>query len=101
MSHEGCPGTILVTGGAGWLGSHIVEALLADQAFSTVVSSVEPQVASHRHIPGAVYHNCDVSNIQQLTKLLDAVKPRIIMHTVGPGFFLPPEAHHRVTYALL
>jgi sterol-4alpha-carboxylate 3-dehydrogenase (decarboxylating) len=93
-------GPILVTGGAGYLGSHVVEALLADRTFSTVVSSVEPQVSSNRYIPGAVYHNCDVSNSKQFTDLLDTVKPRIVMHTIGPGFFSPPEVHYRTTYQL-
>lgn len=100
MSHEGCLGAILVTGGAGWLGSYIIEALLADKSFSTVASSIEPQVITNRHVPGAIYHNCDISDSKQLTKLLDIIKPRVIMHTVAPGFFSPPDAHRRVTYEL-
>jgi sterol-4alpha-carboxylate 3-dehydrogenase (decarboxylating) len=93
-------GTILVTGGAGYLGSHLVEALLADQVFSTVVSTIEPQVTSNRSITGAIYHNCDVSDAKQFTEILDTVKPRVIMHTIGPGFFSAPDVHYRVTYQL-
>jgi sterol-4alpha-carboxylate 3-dehydrogenase (decarboxylating) len=93
-------GPILVTGGAGFLGSTILEALLSDRSFDPVVSSVEPQVVTNRHIPGATYRECDVSNAEQLNALLDDIKPRAIIHSIGPGFFSPPEAHYRVTYDL-
>ncbi|KAJ4290932.1 erg26, C-3 sterol dehydrogenase [Kalmusia sp. IMI 367209] len=93
-------GTILVTGGAGYLGSHIVEALVSDKAFDTIASTYEPHVVSNRQVPGALYHSCDISNTKQLTDLLDTVKPRVILHTIGPGFFAPPEAHYRVTYQM-
>ncbi|KAF2849142.1 C-3 sterol dehydrogenase/C-4 decarboxylase-like protein [Plenodomus tracheiphilus IPT5] len=100
MSPEGSLGTILVTGGAGWLGSHIVEQLVNDSNFAQVVSSVEPQVTTNRKVPGAIYHDCDISNSKQLQALLDNVKPRIILHSIGPGFFSAPETHRRVTYDL-
>ncbi|CBX99525.1 similar to C-3 sterol dehydrogenase/C-4 decarboxylase [Plenodomus lingam JN3] len=100
MSRGGSLGTILVTGGAGWLGSYIVELLVNDSDFSQVVSSVEPQVTPNRQIPGVIYHDCDISNSTQLRALLDKVKPRIIIHSIGPGFFASPEAHRRVTYDL-
>ena len=93
-------GTILVTGGGGWLGSHIVERLVSDSQFSAIVSTLEPNVVANRRVPGATYHVCDISNAKEFVKLLNLVKPRVIMHTVGPGFFAPPEAHYRVTYDL-
>ncbi|KAF1995245.1 C-3 sterol dehydrogenase/C-4 decarboxylase-like protein [Amniculicola lignicola CBS 123094] len=91
-------GTILVTGGAGWMGSCIVESLLVDGSFSQVVSSVEPQATSNRQVDGAVYHYCDLSDQVQLKALLDKFKPRVILHTIGPGFFAPPQSHYLITY---
>ncbi|KAF2656258.1 C-3 sterol dehydrogenase/C-4 decarboxylase-like protein [Lophiostoma macrostomum CBS 122681] len=99
MSNENL-GPIFVTGGAGFLGSTIVEALLSDRSFNPVISSVEPQLASNRQVPGAIYRDCDVSKADKLNALLDEIKPRVILHTIGPGFFSPPEAHYRVTYDL-
>jgi nucleoside-diphosphate-sugar epimerase len=93
-------GTILVTSGTDYLGSHLVETLLADHAFSTVVSTILPQVTSNRSVPGAVYHNCDVSDAKQFTELLDTVKARVVVYTIGPGFFSPPDVHCRVTCRL-
>ncbi|OAL07403.1 NAD(P)-binding protein [Phaeosphaeriaceae sp. SRC1lsM3a] len=100
MEHAASLGPILVTGGAGYLGSHIIESLLADGAFSPVVASVQPEVVTNRCVPKAVYHDCDVGSAAELTELLDKVKPRVIIHTIGPGFFSPPKAHYRVTYEL-
>lgn len=42
MSRKQSLGRILVTDGAGWLGSHIFEDLVSDKAFDVVASSVEP-----------------------------------------------------------
>ncbi|KAH7408420.1 C-3 sterol dehydrogenase/C-4 decarboxylase-like protein [Phaeosphaeria sp. MPI-PUGE-AT-0046c] len=100
MAHEKSFGPVLVTGGAGYLGSHIVETLLEDKAFSPIVASFQPKVVANRCVPGAVYHDCDVSNAAQFKALLNKIKPRAIIHTIGPGYFSPPKAHYRITYEL-
>ncbi|KAF2272215.1 C-3 sterol dehydrogenase/C-4 decarboxylase-like protein [Westerdykella ornata] len=93
-------GTVLVTGGTGWLGSHIVQSLLADQSFNSVVSTVEPGETEnvHNRIPGATYHECALSDLSQFTKLLSTIQPRTIIHTVSTDFFSADEAHYRITY---
>jgi sterol-4alpha-carboxylate 3-dehydrogenase (decarboxylating) len=93
-------GPILVTGGTSYLGSHIVETLLADGPYPPVVSSVEPQVNFSRRVEEATYHDCDLLDPRQVDALLDKVKPRAVVHTLGANFFAPPKDHYRITYDL-
>jgi dTDP-L-rhamnose 4-epimerase len=73
---------ILITGGAGFIGRHLCDALLRDGHFVTVVDNLTPQV--HGDAPeigylGAVrFHRCDVGNVDgYASAILDA---EIIIH---------------------
>ncbi|MCJ1357603.1 MAG: hypothetical protein MMC33_007599 [Icmadophila ericetorum] len=76
-------GPILVTGGCGFVGYHIVKQLLEDSAFSSVhVVSRNPK--SNR-LPRAIYHAADITNLVSLRDLLEHIKPRTIIHVASPG----------------
>ncbi|KAF4633338.1 hypothetical protein G7Y89_g4784 [Cudoniella acicularis] len=89
-------GTVLVTGGNGIVGSHVVDAFLTDGTFTRVVAT------QHRNQqyqnPKAHYLVCDITDAVQVTDLLNEVQPQVIVHTVSPGPFAPPKAQHRVNY---
>lgn len=76
--------TILVTGGCGFLGSHIVEVFAADPRNKVVAVSRNP---TRFLVPQATYLTCDVNNHSDVEALVMSVKPKIIVHTVTPGPF--------------
>lgn len=92
----GAPVIVLVTGGNGIVGSHVVEALLADGSFSRVVAT-HHRNREHQQA-NAVYHTCDVTSISQVKTLLDNVNPAVIIHTVSPGPFAPAKLQYHVNF---
>ncbi|MCJ1293409.1 erg26, C-3 sterol dehydrogenase [Xylographa carneopallida] len=75
-------GTVLVGGGCGFLGHHIVRALLDCKACSSV--AVISRHPSKNIIPGAVYHACNVTSKNDLLPLLAKIRPHIIITTAAP-----------------
>ena len=81
--------SILVTGGAGFVGSHIVDRLIEDGHDVTILDNLDPQV--HKAIPAyinrkAKFIEADIRNIAQHKQLLKDVE--VIFHeaaAVGVG----------------
>jgi sterol-4alpha-carboxylate 3-dehydrogenase (decarboxylating) len=91
-------GTVLVTGGAGFLGAHVVEAFASDTSCQQVVATYrqhKPTQISHH---GVAYHVCDFSSRDAIAKLLKEADPDIIVHTIFPGAFAPRDIQYRVNY---
>lgn len=91
-------GTVLVTGGAGIVGSYVVEDLVKHQACGQVIATYHSKKAHQHSCPGVEYHVCDITNPTELRRLLDATRPAVVIHTVSPGPFAPSEVQHRVNY---
>lgn len=73
---------ILITGGAGFIGRHLCDALLRDGYSVTVVDNLTPQVHGDApeigYLGDVQFHHCDVANIDGYAKaILDA---EIIIH---------------------
>ncbi|KAF2749811.1 NAD(P)-binding protein [Sporormia fimetaria CBS 119925] len=83
---------VLVTGGSGFLGSHVVDAFVATGRFQVISISRKPTVNCN---PKAKYLACDVTDHNSIAALIEDVAPDIIVHTVTPGPFAPAKAHRK------
>jgi UDP-glucose 4-epimerase len=71
--------TVLVTGGAGFIGSHLVDALLADGANVVVVDDLSTGKAE-RVAPGADLEVVDISDAAAFDAVADRARPGRIFH---------------------
>ena len=70
---------VMVTGGAGFIGSHLVDALLADGQRVTVIDDLSSGDA-RRVAKGAEFHQVDIVDRDALDNVVDACKPQAIFH---------------------
>jgi len=75
-------GIVLVVGGCGFLGHHIVRALLDSRACSAV--AVISRNPSQNLIPQVAYYACDITKHSALLSLLATIQPKIIITTASP-----------------
>ena len=91
-------GTVLVTGGAGIVGSYVIEELVKNPYCSKVVATYH-SAKSHQHACDNVeYHVCDTTNATEVKSLLDQTHPKLIIPTVSPGPWAPADIQHQVNY---
>lgn len=71
---------ILVTGGAGFIGSHLVDALVAAGAHE--VSVVDDLSAGKRERldPRARFYHADIRNADEVAMIMDREKPEVMVH---------------------
>jgi UDP-glucose 4-epimerase len=69
----------IVTGGAGFIGSHVVDALLAEGYAVSVIDDLSSGDAA-RVADAAELHQLDIVDVPALTAVVSAVKPRAIFH---------------------
>jgi UDP-glucose 4-epimerase len=73
------PDNVIVTGGAGFIGSHLVDALLAEDHAVTVIDDLSSGDAA-RVAPTAELRQIDIVDLAALNEVVDAVRPRAIFH---------------------
>jgi UDP-glucose 4-epimerase len=70
---------VVVTGGAGFIGSHLAESLLADSLRVVVIDDLSSG-KSERVPAGADLETVDISDVGALDAVIDAVRPEAIFH---------------------
>ena len=74
--------SILVTGGAGYIGSHVANLLLDNDYNVTIIDSLI--TGNKQLVPKkANFFNCDVSDQKEVTKIINQKKFELVMHFAG------------------
>ena len=69
----------IVTGGAGFIGSHVVDALLGREYAVTVVDDLSS--GERRRVAAeAAFEQLDIVDVEPLRALVDAIRPQVIFH---------------------
>ena len=83
MNFDGDLGSVVVVGGCGFIGFHIVNQLLQDPSCSSVsVISRNPTV---NLLPQASYYAGDIQDLASVRPLLSQIQPRVIIHAACPS----------------
>lgn len=78
-------GKVLVVGGNGFLGHHVVNQLLAGDRWAVAsVDVVDLRCANNRN-PKANYHEADITDVDKIKSLFENVKPDVVVHTASPA----------------
>ncbi|TVY64301.1 Sterol-4-alpha-carboxylate 3-dehydrogenase [Lachnellula suecica] len=77
--------TVLIFGGCGFVGFHLVRHFVKTSTF-TSVAVVSRSAANHdNHVDGATYHSGDLTDHDSIEQLLLKIKPTIIIHAASPS----------------
>lgn len=77
-------GSVLVTGGCGFLGSHIVSLLISRYSSPSTTVSVLDLRTSENTYPEAKYHAADLTSASAVREVLEQARPNVIIHTASP-----------------
>jgi len=86
---------VLITGGCGFIGSHLARRLLEDNRNCKIhVLDVD---TSRRRIAAVDYHACDISNADDVDRVMQEAQPRTVFHIACPdSMVIRPELFERV-----
>lgn len=83
-------GTVLLTRGTGFLGSHIIQQLLTGNRVETIIcASPNPKVELQPGDSRVVHYALDITSPSSIEALFKTMKPTTIFHTVSP----PPRSY--------
>lgn len=96
--------TVLITGGAGYIGSHIVQYLLSKSESIVVIDNLQ---SGHREaIPSEYFHQIDLRHKQELDRIFNLYDIEAVIHLaansiVGESMKNPYEYYHNNVYGTL
>ena len=100
---------VLLTGGAGFIGSHTAQALLRRRFPLAIVDNFDPFYSSAakranleevRRLGRFTFHPADICDAAAVRRLFSSLRPQVVIHLAGrPGVrpsFCDPAGYHRV-----
>jgi sterol-4alpha-carboxylate 3-dehydrogenase (decarboxylating) len=82
-------GTVLVIGGCGFLGHHVVKFLLAEPSCTAV--AVMSRSPFKNRFDGVSYHIGDITIPEHVKHVVHQVKPKVIINTASPHAYIDHE----------
>lgn len=78
-------GNVLLTGGCGFLGHHIVRVLLRDwETTSLAVVDLKCERNRRPDADGVQYYEADITDLSKVVEVFDRVRPDVVIHTASP-----------------
>jgi sterol-4alpha-carboxylate 3-dehydrogenase (decarboxylating) len=84
-------GPVLVTGGCGFIGFHLVEAILASEPDCQVHVLDINTTRNRVNDPRVTYHNGDIAKLADVEAVMSAARPRTIFHVACPDSMVTLE----------
>lgn len=86
---------VIITGGCGFVGSHLAEGLLAEDP-NCEIHVIDLRTEKNR-VPGINYHDCDITSWVDVESVFAKVKPQTVFHVASPDpIFLNPSRFRSV-----
>jgi sterol-4alpha-carboxylate 3-dehydrogenase (decarboxylating) len=77
--------SVLVLGGCGFVGFHLVRHFVKTSTFTSVAVISRSAADSDNHIDGVTYYSGDLTDPNSIKSLLFKIKPTIIIHAASPS----------------
>ncbi|KAJ7498534.1 hypothetical protein FB451DRAFT_1015782 [Mycena latifolia] len=84
---------ILVIGGTGFLGSHVVERLMKDGSYAVTVFDIQEPNSPSQNV---VYVQGSIVDAVHIANIVKKIKPLVVLHTASPVHGLPPNIYYEV-----
>lgn len=98
LGSGGEPLSVLVIGGCGFVGYHLVCHFVEDATFSIVAAASRSAHQTKDQVSGASYHDLDLTNDGSIEKVINSVKPTVVVHAASPSPVTgTPKEYDKVT----
>lgn len=77
--------TVLVVGGVGFIGYHLVTYFNAHRTFANVAVLSRSAASSENRVEGATYYTGDITDRDSIKKIIDQIQPTVIIHAASPS----------------
>lgn len=77
--------SILVVGGCGFLGYHLVQYFVQQASFSRILVLSRSAADNKNRINGVEYYSVDVVDLEATERILQRLKPTVIIHAASPS----------------
>jgi len=90
--------SILVVGGCGFVGYHLVRQFVEEEKFSSIYVLSRSATESKNHISSVKYYSGDITDFNAIELLIQQIKPTVIIHTASSSPITgSPHEYHKVS----